>query len=522
MPIKKDLLKKAGIPQKEIEALEAALLAYKGAQERPIHQVPSIVCAGIYNAGKSTLLNVLCGEERFPTGNVPTTKTMAQAEFGGAVYIDTPGLNAQEEDDQEAEAAYASADFILFVSSIQNGNISAAEADWLAKLREQYTEDGLRQRLVYVLSNCGQVEEKERNRLREAFRTDLEKACGLCPKEIFCVDSCIYLDGKAQNEPLLMEYSGIPHLQESLIQLIANAEEALHQARETELDTLQKTAREQLSQCKKICKSALSKCASQNNATKVDELFAEAKKKLDESLSDSVYIYENLNLWKNERTTSFEGKFEFSVRQKAKDSVYKYAEKSIYDAKREIRKIFRDLRSEYCNIGMNSRYFQVNEAVNKILEELQLKLVQIGIQLPNVKELKVQHDIDELSRELSDMENGDYHSPSSYVYESEISISEYCNGFFDHKYTAYSSSAIYSARQEIQEEFDYQIKRAGEWIQSLYWRPFVKKLGAEADKQIDSMRTASTAALESVRKSAEQPLRDALEHLCKLEKEAAK
>ena len=522
MLVQKDLLQKAGVPQKDIQALEKDLLAYKDAQERPVRQVPNIVCAGIYNAGKSTLLNALCGEDRFPTGDVPTTKTIAQAEFGGAVYIDTPGLNAQEEDDQEAEAAYASADFILFVSSMQNGNISSVEADWLTKLCEQYTADGLRQRLVYVLSNCRQVGEEERDRLRESFRADLEKACGLSPEEIFCVDSLIYLDGKAQNEPLLMEYSGIPNLKTSLTQLIANTEEKLHRAREAELDVLQKTAGAQLSQCKKICESALSKCASQNNAAKVDGLFAEAKKKLDGKLSNSVYISGSLDLSKNEGTTSFEGKFEFSVMQKAKDSVYKFAEKSVRDAKREIGKIFRDVRAKYCNTGMNSRYFRVNEDVNKILEELQLNLVKAGIQVPNVKELKVQPDIDELSGELSNMENGDYSSPSDYIYEGDINIMDFGLGLFDRSYLAFSSSAISSARKEIQEEFDYQKKHAGEWIERFYWGPFVKDLRAEADKQIQSMRQAATAALESTRKSTDQPLCDALDYLCKLEKEIAK
>lgn len=522
MPIKKDLLQKAGVPQKEIQALEEALLAYKSAQERPVHRVPSIVCAGIYNAGKSTLLNALCGEERFPTGNVPTTKAIARAEFDGAVYIDTPGLNAQEEDDQEAEAAYASADFILFVSSIQNGNIGAMEAKWLAKLREQYTEDGLRQRLICVLSNYGQVEEEERDRLRQGFQTDLEKACGLCLKEIFCVDSCIYLDGKSQNEPLLMEYSGIPNLKASLAQLIANAEDTLCRAREAELDTLRKTVTEQLSECKKIVESALSKCESQNNAAKVEEMFSEAQKKLDGRLSESVSIFGSLDLWRNEGTTSFKGKFEFSVMQKAKDSVYKFAEKSVRDARREIRKIFRDVRAEYCNTGMNSRYFIINEDVNKILQELQLKLIKTGVQVPNVKELKVQPDIDELSGELSDMENGDYSSPSDYVYESDISIMDFGLGLFDRSYLAFSSSAINSAHEEIQKEFNYQKKHAGEWIERFYWGPFVKELRSEANKQIQSMRQTATASLERIRKSAEQPLRDALDHLCKLEKEAAK
>lgn len=105
------------------------------------------------------LCSIRCVErENFPTGDIPTTKAVAQAEFNSAVYIDTPGLNAEEENDQETQKAYHSADFILFVSNAQNGGIDEAEASWLSGLRERYTADSLRQRMVYVLTHCGQIE----------------------------------------------------------------------------------------------------------------------------------------------------------------------------------------------------------------------------------------------------------------------------------------------------------------------------------------------------------------------------
>lgn len=533
MPIKKDLLQKAGVPQKEIQALEEALLAYKSAQERPVHRVPSIVCAGIYNAGKSTLLNALCGEERFPTGNVPTTKAIARAEFDGAVYIDTPGLNAQEEDDQEAEAAYASADFILFVSSIQNGNISAMEAKWLAKLREQYTEDGLRQRLICVLSNYGQVEEEERDRLRQGFQTDLEKACGLCLKEIFCVDSCIYLDGKSQNEPLLMEYSGIPNLKVSLTRLIANAEDTLCGAREAELDTLRKTVTEQLSECKKIVESALSKCESQNNAAKVEEMFSEAKKKLDDSLFKTVSIG-NCGLYLSYIGKYYEGKERASLHRQAKESIRTFAEKSLRIAHREVDNLIKELRSNYGNFGMGSRYFKANGEVNRVLEELRLKLVQSGIQVSSAEEINVQPDLHDLNEDVSFIiQGGDYWSPSEYlnIFDNRIEFYEDEYGYrkkglfgeyWQSKYRFYNGAALREVSEHITKEYEYQEKRANEVVENYYWGPFVKELRSEANKQIQSMRQAATASLERIRKSAEQPLRDALDHLCKLEKEAAK
>ena len=105
MAVQKDILENAGVPAQDVQRLEAAWAAYQGAKNQPVRDIPCIVCTGIYNAGKSTLLNALTGTEHFPTGDVPTTKTVAQAELDGAVYIDTPGLNAAEADDMETQAA---------------------------------------------------------------------------------------------------------------------------------------------------------------------------------------------------------------------------------------------------------------------------------------------------------------------------------------------------------------------------------------------------------------------------------
>lgn len=183
MQIQRDMLEKAGISQVEIRHLEAAWDAYQTAAAQPVHQIPHIVCTGIYNAGKSTLLNALCGEEKFPTGDIPTTKEVAQAEFNGAMYIDTPGLNAMVEDDRETQAAYESADFILFVANAQNGGISAAEAEWLQKLKARY--GSLQQRLIYVLTHCTQVEPEQLPAIQEKTIGDFKKAVEFEPERIF-------------------------------------------------------------------------------------------------------------------------------------------------------------------------------------------------------------------------------------------------------------------------------------------------------------------------------------------------
>jgi len=75
--IQTDTLKAAEISEQDIRRLVTAWEAFWTAKKQVRHQIPHIVCTGIYNAGKSTLLNALAGKEFFPTGDIPTTKKIA-------------------------------------------------------------------------------------------------------------------------------------------------------------------------------------------------------------------------------------------------------------------------------------------------------------------------------------------------------------------------------------------------------------------------------------------------------------
>lgn len=240
-----DTIRAAGIPEQDIRQLEAAWEAFQNAKNNAQQQTPHVVCTGIYNAGKSTLLNALAGKEIFPTGDIPTTRKVAQAEFDGAVYIDTPGLNAAEEDDQETLNAYESADFILFVSSAQNGGISEAEAVWLQKLKDRY--GSLQQRLIFALTHCAQVERGQLPAIREKVCEDLEKALDFSPEQIFCVDSVTYQSGVEIKENLLIESSGIHGLQKHIAEKIAVADKLLTQAWISDRAQRQKDVQKQIS-----------------------------------------------------------------------------------------------------------------------------------------------------------------------------------------------------------------------------------------------------------------------------------
>lgn len=76
---------------------------------------PVIMLYGLYNAGKSTLINALCKKEIAPTGDVPTTAEIQTVPWEGYTLIDTPGIDAHTEHTAIAENEILQSDVILFV-----------------------------------------------------------------------------------------------------------------------------------------------------------------------------------------------------------------------------------------------------------------------------------------------------------------------------------------------------------------------------------------------------------------------
>ena len=76
---------------------------------------PTIMFYGLYNAGKSTLINALCQEYVAKTGDIPTTEEIQTVQWEGYSLIDTPGIEAKNAHTKVAEEALHKSDMVLFV-----------------------------------------------------------------------------------------------------------------------------------------------------------------------------------------------------------------------------------------------------------------------------------------------------------------------------------------------------------------------------------------------------------------------
>ncbi|WP_150912790.1 GTPase [Marinobacter halotolerans] len=85
---------------------------YEGRRSESLLQV---MIFGSYNAGKSSLINVLLGEEVAEVGDIPKTTAAAHYEWNNCRLLDTPGVNAPIEHEQVTTSEIDRSELILFV-----------------------------------------------------------------------------------------------------------------------------------------------------------------------------------------------------------------------------------------------------------------------------------------------------------------------------------------------------------------------------------------------------------------------
>lgn len=201
---------------------------------------PTITVIGKYNHGKSRLLNELIGTDIFSVADKRETIQLAEHFHHQIRWLDAPGLDADVaavDDDYAFEAVWTQADIRLFVHSIREGELDAAEYPLLRQLIEdaQYSQ---RQTLL-VLTQIDQMPDQA---VLEQIKTSIAKQ--IPEIKALPVSATRHRQGVEQSKNLLVEKSGILLLREALEHAITQ----VPAARQHEKKTLFLALSEQLNQ----------------------------------------------------------------------------------------------------------------------------------------------------------------------------------------------------------------------------------------------------------------------------------
>lgn len=199
-------------------------------ENTPSHKV--VICAfGMLNAGKSSLLNTLSGNwdtDYFKVADQRETAILQEFENEHYIYLDTPGLDATDDDTKTALAGGNSADILLFVHAADRGELEAKELQFL---KEQYRTFGeyVNEHIVIVLNKSDSKNDNEINKIKTRIKEQCKETLDFEPQFV-CVSCTRYKKGMATDSPVLIEKSNISTLSEQISNL-ADSCKAVREAR---------------------------------------------------------------------------------------------------------------------------------------------------------------------------------------------------------------------------------------------------------------------------------------------------
>lgn len=206
--------------------------------------LPKVVVYGVYNSGKSSLLNSLTGhveQEYFATRDIPETKATKTLEQHGICYVDTPGLDVDELDTKQAMAGVDQADILMFVHKLDAGPIQAEQVESLQQL---VLSHGNPAQVLAVITAAEEAEQQQE--LVEDIGAQLQQIVPGCTP--FLVSNTRFQKGVREGKQALVHHSGIPQLLEALHQQIHENEHSLAQQREEKQQSIKEQLLAQLAQ----------------------------------------------------------------------------------------------------------------------------------------------------------------------------------------------------------------------------------------------------------------------------------
>lgn len=202
------------IDEKSVESFASNLL------ERMENGRPVVMVYGVYNAGKSTLINALVGQEVAEYADIPKTATVTSYKVGDVEILDTPGIDAPIEHEEVSREQLLRSDAVIFVLS--SGGAVDEEQTYIEI--KKILEAG--KPLIIVINNKTNQKEGDLDLLaiKDQFKQNLYKYCGtdefllekLDRVEDYLVNAKLGMRGKLEDKPKMVEFSQVPKLEKAV------------------------------------------------------------------------------------------------------------------------------------------------------------------------------------------------------------------------------------------------------------------------------------------------------------------
>ena len=199
-----------------------------------------VTCVGQYNNGKSSLLNALIRDknnETFKVSDNRQTISNKTLEYNNMIFVDTPGLNVQNNDDMEAMEAIKSSDINLFIHNINNGELNEVENVFLKNILK-YWDNNIEDFIfstIFVLTKTDELQnEQDKQKTIKKISQQINDILGL-EASIIAISSSDFLEGIKHNENELIEESNILDLEKKLEYLTVSLKDKITKIKQQRL-----------------------------------------------------------------------------------------------------------------------------------------------------------------------------------------------------------------------------------------------------------------------------------------------
>ncbi len=254
----------------------------------------TVTCIGLYNHGKSTLLNVLIKDfefKTFKTADARETSVNKIFTYGNINYIDTPGLNANEQDDKQVLEVIKNSDITLFVHNVTTGEFSKVEIEFLESIKKYWENPQIfLDRTIFVLSRIDGVNSSEDvKNTQDKMHQQIESIFGSTAR-IIALSAEDYRDGMVEKENELIAQSNVKALEKDIEMLSKKSRQEIQKTKQERLSKKYSELIEKLENRMKSNQATLTKLTKEQNNQ--DEEFHNDINKVEATLKSK---YEQLN-----------------------------------------------------------------------------------------------------------------------------------------------------------------------------------------------------------------------------------